>query len=371
MNYFRLLLILFSLPLLGFSQRTNLTVTNGSGEAPTKHRQTIHVWADPNPAGMVFDRWTGDTSLLQNPLDYHTRVNPLSLNVNLTATYKSAPVWDPVYETINNSRMGYHFPANPVGVIFNFHGAGGSASGLFDDSEWRIFADEAVAENYAVVALSSVDRTNRQWNPHPQLADNPDMQNVHAALNLFIARGWIAASTKVFANGISNGGAFAPRVGRALGFRGTSIFIAAGPVAVMSQTNVPTVWNLMQNDTTIGAEGISQARANYQNLLSRGVTAEYNLLAASPVYPQRFRRIRSLTAADSQTIHNSLKQNGFLDARDYLIQNPTVSNWASAIPPRYNARLNEIGDQLRICYAEHHIYSDYNRRVLRFFDAQK
>ena len=370
MNCFRLLLLIFLLPALGLAQRTNLTVTGGSGDARLRNRQFVHVWADPHPPGMVFDRWTGDTALLQNSFEPHTKVNPLSLNVNLTATYKPAPVWNPVYEIVNNSEIGHHFPVNPVGVIFNFHGAGGSASGLFDDSESRIFADEAVAENYAVVSLSSVDRTNRQWNPNPQLANNPDMQNVQAALNLFIARGWIAAATKVFANGVSNGGAFAPRVSRALGFNGTSIFIAAGPLNVMSQTAVPTVWNLTQNDGTIGADGINQARTNYQNLRARGVAAEYNLLAASPVYPERFWRIRSLTREDSQTIYNSLKANGFLDARDYLIQNPIVSNWASAVPPRYNSFLNEIGEQLKICYAEHHNFSDYNWRVLQFFDAQ-
>ena len=370
MKYFRLLLLIFSLSLIGYAQRTNLTVTNGSGDALIRGRQIVHIWADPNPSGMVFDRWTGDTALVQNPLEYHTKVNNLSLNINLTATYKPAPAWNPTFEMINGSQMGYYFPAAPVGVIFHFHGTGGSATGLFSDSEQRVFANEAVAENYAVVSLSSVDRVNRQWNPSPQLENNPDMQNVQAALNLFISRGWITSSTRIFANGISNGGAFAPRVSRALNFRGTSIFIAAGPSNVMLQTTVPTIWNVMQNDTTIGADGIAQATANYQNLLGRGVVAQYNLLSPSPVYPERFRRIGNLTAQDSQTIYSSLKQNGFLDSRDYLIQNPTLSNWASVIPPQYNIYLNEIGEQLSICYTEHKFYSDYNRRVLSFFNVR-
>jgi len=370
MKYLRLLFLIFSLTVLCYSQRTNLTVTNGSGDARIRGRQLTHVWADPNPPGMVFDRWTGDTVLLQNPLEYHTKVNNLSLNINLTATYKPSPVWNPIYETINASQMGYYFTAAPVGVIFHFHGTGGSANGLFNNSEARIFANEAVAENYAVVSLSSVDRVNRQWNPNPQLPNNPDMQNVQAAINLFIARGWITASTPIFANGISNGGAFAPRVSLALGFRATSIFIAAGTVNILSQTTVPTIWNLMQNDGTIGADGIAQAAANYQNLLNRNIPAQYNLLAPSPVYPERFWRISGLTATDSQTIYNSLKQNGFLDSRGFLIQNPTVSNWSSVIPLQYNSYLNDIGDQLKICYTEHEFYSDYDRRVLNFFNVR-
>lgn len=371
MKNFRLLFLIFILSSFCYAQRTTLTVTNGSGDAQIRGRRIADVWADPNPSGMVFDRWTGDTNLIQNPFEYHTKVNNLSLNVNLTAVYKSAPVWTPTFETINGSLVGYRFPADSVGVIFHFHGAGGSATQLFNASEQRVFADEAVAENYAVVALSSVDRVNRQWNPNPQIENNPDMQNVRAAVNLFIARGWISASTPIFANGISNGGGFAPRVSRALGLRATSIFIAAGPVNVMSQTLVPTIWNVMRNDSVVGADGIAQATANYQNLLARGISARYNTLAASPVFPERFRRISGLTATDSRTIYNALKGNNFLDARDFLINNPFTSNWENVIPAQYNSSLDEIDAQLKICYAEHTFYSDYDRRVLDFFNANR
>ena len=371
MKYIRLLLLFCSLPILCYPQRTNLTVANGSGDAKIRGRQIVHIWADPNPSGLVFDRWTGDTALVQNPLEYHTKVNNLSLNINLTATYKPAPVWNPTYETINGSQIGYYFPAAPVGVIFHFHGAGGSATGFFTNSEQRVFANEAVAENYAVITLSSVDRVNRQWNANPQLENNPDMQNVQAAINLFVSRGLISAATPIFANGISNGGAFAPRVSLALNFRATSIFIASGTANILSQTTVPTIWNLMQKDTTIGADGIAQAFSNYQNLISRNIPAQYNLLAPSPVFPERFWRISGLTQTDSQTIYNALKQNGFLDSRDFLINNPTTSNWFSVIPPQYNSYLNDIFDQLKICYTEHEFYSDHDRRVLDFFNVNR
>ncbi len=347
-----------------------MTVTNGSGDGHYKGLGFTDIWADPNPVGMVFDRWTGDTYLLQNQTEYHSRVNRLSLKINLTATYKPAPVWNPVYETINGSTIGYYFPSAPKGVIFHFHGTGGSATGLFTDSEQRIFANEAVAENYAVVSLSSVDRVNRQWNPNPQLENNPDMQNVRATINLFISRGQITNAVPIFANGISNGGAFAPRVSLALNFRATSIFVASGTVNLLTQTTVPTIWNLMQNDTTIGADGIQQAFSNFQNLLGRSIPAQYNLLVPSPVYPERFWRITNLTATDSRTIYNALKQNGFLDGRDFLIQNPKTSNWRTIIPAQYNSFFNDIGNQLEICYTEHNFYSDFDRRTLNFFNER-
>ena len=352
------------------AQRTSVSVENGSGDGLYRGNGSAHVWADPHPPGTVFDRWTGDTSLLENPFEYHSRVNRLSRKINLTANYKAAPVWNPAFETINGSSMGFYFPPAPVGVIFHFHGAGGGANGLFNSAEQRVFADDAVAEGYGIVALSSADRASRQWNPSSQLENNPDMQNVRAAVNLFVSRGLITSRTPLFASGISNGGAFAPRVSLALGFRATGIFVAAGTANILTQTSVPTLWNVARNDTIIGADGIAQAFSNYRNLLARGVPAQYNVLDASPVFPERFRRVGGLTAADSRAIYDALKQNAFLDARDYLIENPNVSNWASVVPARYSASLNEIGNQLAICYAEHSFFSDYNRRVLNFFGAR-
>lgn len=180
----------------------------------------------------------------------------------------------------------------------------------------------------------------------------------------------MSAAAPIFATGISNGGAFAPRVSRALNFRGTAIFIAAGTINVMSQTTIPTIWLLMQNDTVIGSEGSQQALSNFQNLLGRGIPAQYNVLAPSPVYPERFWRIAGLTAQDSRLIYDALKQNGFLDGRDYLIQNPKTSNWQNLIPAQFNSYSNEIASQLEICYTEHNFYSDYDRRVLDFFNAR-
>lgn len=244
MKILQILFLGLSLSLIVAAQRPKVTVNAGSS-GTYKGQSAVHVWADPNPPGMVFDCWTGDIAALQNPLEYHTLLRSLKSNVNLTATYRDAPDWNPTFETINESAIGSYFPVLPRGVIFHFHGAGGSAVGLFNNSEQRIFANEAVANGYAVVSLSNVDRVNRQWNPNPFIESNPDMQNVQAAVNSFVARGLMTAATPVFATGISNGGAFAPRVSRTLNFRGTAIFIASGTINVMTQTTVPTIWQIM------------------------------------------------------------------------------------------------------------------------------
>jgi hypothetical protein len=331
----------------------------------------VHVWADPNPPGMVFDRWIGDTTLLRSTRESHTKLRTAHLNINITATYKAAPTWNPTFETLNGIQIGHFFPSSPAGVIFHFHGQGGAANLLFSNLERRIFANEAVAEGYAVVALDSADRINRDWSTSNDLATSSDIQNVQAAINLFISRGLITASTPLFAHGFSKGAGFSPRVARALNFRATSMNLLAGTPDIINITTIPVIWCIAQNDGTIMPGRVAQSRNNHQNLINRGVPTQYYLAVPTPVYPERFWRISGLTVLDSQTIYNALRQNGFIDGRDFLLADPDTSGWEAVIPAQYNSHLNSIRDQLRICYTEHTFFSDYDRRVLDFFELYR
>lgn len=371
MKFLNIILLIAACAVCASAQRTNVTVNSGSGDGAFKGQNFVHVWADPNPAGMVFDRWTGDTLLLQNPREWQTKLRTAKRNINLTATYKSAPAWTPTFEMLNGIQMGHYFPPTLQGVIFHFHGQGGAANLLFNNLERRIFANEAVAEGYAVVALDSADRINRDWSTSNEIAANPDIQNVQTAINLFIQRGLITAQTPIFAHGFSKGAGFSPRVSRALNFRATSMTALTGTPDIINVTTIPIIWCIPQNDGTIMAGGVRQAYQNYLNLRSRGVPAEYHLFTPSPVYPERFWRIPNLTANDSRAIYNALKNNGFLDACDFLVQDPDTSGWQAVIPAQYNTHLQSISEQLRICYTEHNFFSDYNRRVLDFFNLYR
>ena len=367
----RTLLVILISSVAILAQRSTVVVNSGSGDGSYKGQPFVHVWADPNPPGMVFDRWTGDTTLLQRSRESHTKLRTSQLNINLTATYKPAPTWNPTFETLNGIQMGYFFPASPVGVIFHFHGQGGAANLLFNNLERRTFANEAVAEGYAVVALDSADRVNRDWSTSNDLATSPDIQNVQAAINLFISRGLMTASTPTFAHGFSKGAGFSPRVARALNFRATSMNLLAGTPDIINITTIPIIWCIAINDGTIMPGGVAQSRANHQNLLNRGVPTQYYLQVPTPVHPERFWRITGLNAADSQAIYNALKQGGFIDGRGFLVADPDASGWESVVPAQYNSFVNSIRDQLRICYTEHTFFSDFYRRVLDFFNSYR
>lgn len=359
---------------LTVSAQFQVTVNGGYGGG--KYRggfRFAHVWAAANPPNMVFDKWTGDTILLIDPNASHTRVSLKQKNIRLTATYKAAPDWNPVFDSVNSSSYGYYFPQNVRGLVFRFHGTGGSGESFFTKSEDRIAANDFVAAGFAVVALDSFNRTDKQWST-AQPPNNRDLSNIQAIINSFISRGLITTSTPIFTSGMSNGGGFSPRAAYFLSIsgvnvRGAAVYCAQGSTFA-SQSNVPTTWNIAQYDSTIGADGTQAALTAFQTVSGRGIAAQYNVNVPSPVYAQRFTRISGLTVSDSQAIYNSLKNNGFLDGNDYLIQDPATSNWQNVIPVAYNSKRGDIFDQLNVCYTAHQFYSDYDSRVIAFFNAQ-
>src|SRR5687768_9833408 len=125
--------------------------------------------------------------------------------------------------------------------------------------------------------------------------------------------------------------------------------LLAGTPDIINITTIPIIWSMAINDGTIMAAGVQQSRVNYLNLIGRGIPAQHHLSFPSPVYAERFWRITGLTAADSQTIHAALRQNGFIDGRNFLVADPDASGWESSIPVQYSSFINSIRDQLRIC----------------------
>ncbi len=369
-----LLFLIFLLASISVSAQTKvLTVTGGSGggayRSPAK---LIHVWANPPVAGQVFDRWTGDANLLENPFDAHTRVIHLKRNATLTATYKTAPVWTQTNESINGIGLGFYFPPDYKAVIVRFHGSGGNYLTFFNEAEDRDFANYAVADGYAVVSLDSADRVNKQWDFNSPTASNQDLQNVVLIFQTLRSRGILRANTPVFALGFSNGGTFASYAAHTLGGKAAAIYNSTGLDSWMDATTVPHIWNLAINDTRLGADGYALSLEQSENLLRRGIAAQHYTNLPSPVYAERFWRLAGLTQIDSAAIYDGLKNGGILDDKNFQINSPRVSDWREQIPAPYNANaqlMNDIGGQLDNCWAEHQFFSESNYRTIQFFNA--
>lgn len=349
-----------------------VAVNNGYGSGQYRGSgRSIHIWAEAFPQNMVFDRWVGDTSVLVDPTAWHTRIISKRKTTDLTATFKSAPAWTPTTAVINGSEYRYYFPPNIRGVVFRFHGSGGSASTFFSRVEDRNSANNFVAAGFAVVALDSKNRIDKQWDNTNNPPNNLDIINVQGLINLFIAQGMMTAATPVFSTGMSNGGAFSPRVAYALQFTAAAIYCVRGGTYI-NITNVPTIWNVAQNDSNeqVGPSGNADSYTLYRILLGRGIRAEHNVHLPSPLYPQRFARIPGISLADSQIIFDALKNNNFLDRENNLRQSPTTSNWQNTIPIAYTPFLQPIGSQLDVVWSDHEYFSDNDGRTIAFFNAQ-
>ena len=350
--------------------QTNLVVTNGSKASVRVRESRVNIWADPPPANMVFDRWIGDTTLVEDPTSASSFVNPLSKNIALTATYKPAPAWSLTEETINGVDVLYYIPPTPVGIIFRFHGSGGSAQSTLSSIESRIFSNDAVAAGYGIIALDSSDRVTGDWSFLPP-PNNPDITNVQAVITNFLQRGIISSNDPIVAQGTSRGGVFSSMAAYFLNFKADAIYIGFAVDAVMPVTTVPTIFCAAANDDQdlVGPVGNQRAHDQAVSLQNRGVMASFNQHPATPVYPERFWRLANFTETDSHNIYNALKTGGFLDGRNFLIDNPRNTNWQSVIPTQYLPYSSGISTILGSSYANHSFFSDYNSRVLRFYAA--
>lgn len=354
-----------TLPPPGFA----LTVDGGWNGGPVIPGTVRDIFAEAPSATRQFVAWRGDTAVLDDPRAWHARLTMPDRPVSLTAEYRAAVPLSRTVTSINGRRAEYAIPATPKGVIVVFHGTGGSSRGAFE-GERLDFAEYAVASGYAVVALDSNDRDARQWATALSTA-NPDVVNTVALLDRLTAEGLLPAGLPRFALGISNGGGFASRISALLGWRAQNLVIATGVEPVMAQTSVPTIWTLARRDAVLAADSIATAQRHANGLLQRRVAAEVNVLEPSPVFPERFTRIRGLSLDDSRTIHAALRAANLLDAGNFLRQDPGTTDAAitAAIPPAYASVRGAIGNQLELAWAGHEAMVDFRHRVVHFFDA--
>lgn len=357
----RCLFLLLMVPAL---EAQTLTITGGV-------RSGTHVFADPDPEGQLFDRWSGETAVLVDPLNRHTTLNALTGPRAVTALFRRSNTnVVGVSGTINGSNYTAFFPMVHKAVVFRFHGTGGTGLALFRGPDQVVFNRDLADAGYAIVALDSVNRVDRQWDTG-LTAENPDVRNVVALIEQFTRQGQMRAGEPTLANGISNGGAFVTRITAILNWKAGSNFISQGVGNILTKRPAPTIWGMAANDDSemVGGDGNARAIASSNALLGQSVLTQLTVNAASPVHPLRFWWIEGLTADDSRAVYASVQAGGALDGNDYLKQNPATVDLSALLPVRYRAYANSIQNTLAIAYARHHFFADTSQQVVRFFDA--
>lgn len=332
----------------------------------------IHVWAAPDPADRVFVGWQaapGQARVLEDARARHTRVRIGSPSTEITATWRLAPDWTPESSQIEGRQVYLHLPPEPLGLIFFFHGAGGSSDAWVAERrlEARQMLRDAVARGYGVMVTESGNRQARQWDTEPDPALNPDIQHVAALRQQLVEAGRIPASLPTFGLGMSNGGGFVTRVVDALSWQGAAVYAAAARRDLAASSRVPVIWHLAENDRRVSN---MDAVDRHQRWAVRGIPTELHLLPPSPLYALQFSRMPGTDERNSRQIHAALDGAGLLDRGDFLLRSPDELPWQMPLGIRgwLVDLAGDVGTQLDLAYAEHQLSGDQMHWTLDFFD---
>lgn len=382
---------------LGTGAPVALTVNSGSGGGTYPAGSRIDIVANPPAPGQVFDRWTGDVSVLGNapqlPLIPRVTLTVPTAAVTLTATYKTAPVWttssiagfNPQNQagpnnttTTVSTTLTYHVPANANGLVFLLHDAGGASAEWFERPNQLLFARELVAAGYGVAALNSLNRTAGTWAAPAVLANNLDALNHSAAIDRLVNLGAIAAGKPVFLVGRGAGANAAARYADLLAsatparpVKGAVLFLAAGIDTLAVTSKVPHFYALASNDDSLGAAGVAAARDSSQLLLGRGIPTGVIATTVSPLYSGRLRSLAltaPFTADDAQAVWAALKTAKVIDENSYPLTSPSLAAVSAALPAAYRGRAADVAAEIAIAAAEREFFSEGNSRVITFLN---
>ena len=184
----------------------------------------------------------------------------------------------------------------------------------------------ALAANFAVIAVTSIDRDSGCWTFE---ADAPRVRDAIAA---FRTAAGLPGSLPIVALGASSGGAFALQLPAVVPCMAVVSQIMAIPPNMLPATMPPTLFVHMPRDQRTA----SYVHKDVRKLRQAGVAAH-----ALEVHAQRpskeffLERIERLTPAAAASLHAALDKAGLLDKHGFLRDDPRRSDWRGAILERW------------------------------------
>ena len=364
-----------------------VNVTGGYGSGQYQVGDTVHVFAANNPFNEVVIGWTQDGLDAPPEAEWHLRfvmpANDVTLSpqiqvVNLDVQRRTGEGME------GNKRIFTIIPENARGLLFIFHGTGGSAN-IIEKPAARYLAMAAALRGYAVIVPEAKEVTDGdqngdrkiRWDVAPFVDMNADLRDIVAYSTMMTEQGHVPADGPRVALGMSNGGAFSVTVGAALPqFEAVVSFCATGVSAVSERTATPTAWFMCENDNN---ETVSASRERWANgtmaLAENGVRTAFDIHPPSPVYAGRFARIEGVNAERSAAAVSELAAGGWLDDEGYLTALPgDVIAGTSDAPADYQAfrqiinrtSVRQVMAELKAAYADHALYDDWATRCLDF-----
>jgi dienelactone hydrolase len=286
-------------------------------------------------------------------------------------------------ETIGGRPTLRYLPPQPKGLVYVFHGSGGSETFATRVHTQRVLS-HLIAAGYGYISAPSLERQPpRRWNNGPiDPAANPDASYLLSLRQTLIERGEMTAKTPIFTMGMSAGGAFSNVFAAAAKAQGLPVIAVAdymGPFPAPMRAAVgdphkypPTLVILSRNDGLVNAD---QTAAVAAELDKGGASIEVHVNSEHRVCPQTFALIPGMTPADRETlVKKTLVEAGLIDAegeRTIFKDHPTITHDDIAALQSKLAQIPQgrlISDELLIAWAGHQMRSDFATRQVAFFD---
>ncbi|MBY0275703.1 hypothetical protein K2Z84_10190 [Candidatus Binatia bacterium] len=374
-----------------------LTVGNGYGSGTYPAGSTVHVFAAVQPQSQLVTGWTGDTSLLAEPDEWHTTLVMPAADASVAATIASRPTTLAVTtftgSTTRAKTVRAKVPPGARGLVLLLHGTNGGDGFILQDETFAV-ALRLLEAGYGVLGTEAEESVagdlngdgKKRWDAGLTTA-NVDFANLDALIAALRAAGTIGPTTPLFVLGMSNGGSTSLSLGAVaaspvaasfpnLRFAAVISFCADGRATAAAITTTPTAWLMCGNDDNPEVDNAAAA-VNSAGLAARGIPTAFALHPAAPLYDERFARVAGVSAATSRAIAAELRAAGFLAADGFFTLSTddlvaAVTATPSLLPTLValsGAQKSDVIDQVRAAQAEHQMYSDWAARAVAFFDA--
>jgi dienelactone hydrolase len=289
------------------------------------------------------------------------------------------PGYDASTSTFEGFPVVSFVPDHATGIVFAFHGTGGSAD-FATKIETVDMLNHLAARGYGFVSTDSTDRTTKQWDTASlSLTDNPDLARLSRLYANLVAGGRITSTTPVFAIGMSRGAAFASVFAQA--FRDAGYPVAAlapshGPippsVRLGGGLTVPALFALGANDQVVDNARIEGQVAE---LAQRGVPAPLFVEPETPLAASRFLRVPGIDTTEAGAIFTALVRAGLWDPAGH--RTATIDAVEHALPTvplpssiTAGQRLM-VRDEVDVVLAVHQYSATYASQTVAFFDAHR
>jgi hypothetical protein len=294
----------------------------------------------------------------------------------LLAACEVKPVVPFQHSTFEGFDVISYVPDHPRGIVYLFHGTGGSAN-FAQKIETTDVLNRLILRGYGFVSTSSTERTgDRRWNAaDPSLTTNPDLARLARLQAHLVATTPIEANTPLVGIGMSNGARFVTLWGQSwkdAGYPVKAIWASHGrtaqPYSGPGALKVPVVFTTSENDFTAQSGGIA---ASFIAAHNHGTPSEFYMSQERNLNTAQYERIPGIDPDKAKQIYFSLVASGVWNGQGQRVDSDVVDAATRAVsaqlPASVAAQDNAIDDESLLILAVHQFTAEYAEQVITFF----